>query len=195
MSTTTTGNDDSDGHHHQVLKIYLALGATAASLLLGWKLHRWTTTRTASNAPSSSSSWKDWLTPRHKLVLVVSGDNAPSILSAGQLAAHCASATILAFKTASRETPLSTLLWRLTGQTKVVVRSSVFEFTRLAEEASKRRLASSLIKVREAEDDPRSKTRNNSSSSSSISRAAVLAIGPGPVRLVDQVTGHLKLVR
>lgn len=96
MSTTTTGNDDSDGHHHQLLKISLALGATAAAaLLLGWKLHRWTTTaRTASNAPSSSSSWKDWLTPRHKLVLVVSGDNAPSILSAGQLAAHCASATV-----------------------------------------------------------------------------------------------------
>lgn len=78
-------NENTDSGQVGVGGITLAFGA---ALLLGWKLHKWTT-------GTSSFGLKDWLTVRHKLVLVVRGDLPTSMVtSAGQVAAHCASASV-----------------------------------------------------------------------------------------------------
>jgi len=150
--------------------------AVGVGMLIGWRWAR------PGGTSTSVTKWTDWLTPRYKLVLVVRGD-IPK-LNRAKLATDCASASILAFKTSRRQTPLSSLFWTITGQPKVVVRAnSAEEFTRLCQEASKRRLCTSLIREKSSKQTP----------DEDKVESLVLAVGPGPSRLLDQITGNLKL--
>ncbi|PVD31332.1 hypothetical protein C0Q70_06744 [Pomacea canaliculata] len=114
-----------------------------------------------------------------KMVLVVRNDLK---MGKGKIAAQCAHAAVGAVEKASRKDPSNLRQWRLTGQQKVVVKvEDEASLLDLAEKAIASGLVTCLISdAGRTQIAPGSKT--------------VLGVGPGPCELVDQVTGHLKLL-
>ena len=97
---------------------------------------------------------------------------------------------ILALKTSYQWTPMASLVWRLTGQPKVVLRTtcptnSDQEFEQIINKAAERNICTSLI-YQKVEDKDKQQT-------SESAKTVVMAVGPGPVKLIDQITGNLKL--
>ncbi|XP_064208374.1 peptidyl-tRNA hydrolase 2, mitochondrial isoform X2 [Anguilla rostrata] len=113
-----------------------------------------------------------------KMTLVVRNDLK---MGKGKVAAQCSHAAVSAFKQVQRRNPDLLRQWEYCGQPKVVVRApdeeSLIELLAHAKELG---LPVSLI-----QDAGRTQIAPGS--------RTVLGIGPGPVDLVDKVTGHLKL--
>ncbi|KAI2795666.1 Peptidyl-tRNA hydrolase protein 2, mitochondrial [Blomia tropicalis] len=145
------------------ISITLGLG-----LIIGWNFSKL----------SRIKQFSHWIRPNYKLVLVVRSDLRNR--TRAQIATHCSSASILAVENSFHNSKLSSLFWRITGQTKVVVKAnSVSEFQRICNEASKRNVCTSLIKER--------------SNDKSIDESIVLAVGPAPDSILHHITGNLKL--
>lgn len=116
---------------------------------------------------------------RCKLVLVVRMDLK---MTPGKIAAQCGHATLACYKALMKSNPMLVQHWEKTGQAKIALRGSS-EDELLELEA----IAKSLnLCARPIFDAGRTQVASGS--------RTVLAIGPAPVDLVDQVTGHLKLL-
>ncbi|XP_036380647.1 peptidyl-tRNA hydrolase 2, mitochondrial isoform X2 [Megalops cyprinoides] len=113
-----------------------------------------------------------------KLTLVVRTDLK---MGKGKVAAQCSHAAVSAYKQVQRRNPDLLKQWEYCGQPKVVVKApdeeSIIELLTCAKELG---LPVSLI-----QDAGRTQIAPGS--------RTVLGVGPGPVDLVDKVTGHLKL--
>ncbi|XP_066966462.1 peptidyl-tRNA hydrolase 2, mitochondrial-like isoform X1 [Macrobrachium rosenbergii] len=113
-----------------------------------------------------------------KLVLVVRSDLK---MGKGKAAAQCCHATLKAFKQLQKTNRRLLRAWEMNGQPKVVLKiddeESMLDLASLAREVG---LTVSLI-----QDAGRTQIAPGS--------RTVLGVGPGPVDLVDQITGHLKL--
>lgn len=99
----------------------------------------------------------------------------------GKVAAQCSHAAVSAYKQIRRRNPELLKQWENCGQPKVVVRAPDEKtLVELLTHAEILGLTVSLI-----EDAGRTQIAPGS--------RTVLGIGPGPVDLIDKVTGHLKL--
>ncbi|GAB1607143.1 peptidyl-tRNA hydrolase 2, mitochondrial-like [Argonauta hians] len=114
-----------------------------------------------------------------KFVIVVRTDLK---MGKGKIAAQCCHAAVQAFEKLQRKNPKVLLAWQSVGQPKIVVKvDDELALSELAHKAVKTGLVASLISdAGHTQIAPGSKT--------------VLGVGPGPTSLVDEVTGHLKLL-
>ncbi|RYO96137.1 hypothetical protein DL764_007515 [Monosporascus ibericus] len=115
-----------------------------------------------------------------KLVLVVRTDLG---MTKGKIAAQCSHATLACYKTLSRSASSSLLRrWERHGQAKIAVQTkSEDEMLELMGRARSLGITAEVIQdAGRTQIDPGSLT--------------VLGVGPAPKSLVDQVTGHLKLL-
>jgi len=113
-----------------------------------------------------------------KMVLVVRTDLK---MTKGKAAAQCCHATLSAYKQARRKAPDVLRLWECSGQQKVTVKCESEEelLTLLAKARSLDLVAAVIADAGRTQIAAGSRT--------------VLAVGPGPEELIDQVTGGLKL--
>ncbi|CAI5722678.1 unnamed protein product [Peronospora effusa] len=134
---------------------------------------------------SSSDSSDDWegadsasWVP-HKMVMCVRTDLK---MGKGKIAAQCCHATLGAYKRALKRTPDAIRAWETLGQAKVCLKvDSEEEMLALAEKAAEHGLVHYIvIDAGRTQIAPDSKT--------------VLSIGPAPVKAVDEISGHLKLM-
>lgn len=113
------------------------------------------------------------------MVLVVRTDLN---MSKGKIAAQCSHAAVGAFEKAQRKDPVSLQIWQNDGQAKVAVKTdSLEEMKEIADSATKLGLITSMIR-----DAGRTQIAPNS--------ITVLGVGPAPKEVIDQLTGHLKLL-
>merc|ERR1712013_931714 len=114
----------------------------------------------------------------HGMVLVVRQDLK---MGKGKAAAQCCHATLSAYKQARRKCPEALRAWECNGQPKVTVKcDNEDDLMLLLTQARSLGLVSAVIAdAGRTQIAPGSKT--------------VLAVGPGPGAMVDQVTGSLKL--
>ncbi|CAO2650818.1 Nn.00g091150.m01.CDS01 [Neocucurbitaria sp. VM-36] len=116
-----------------------------------------------------------------KLVLVVRTDLG---MTKGKIGAQCGHATLACYKHFLRHSPNSTILrrWEQMGQAKVALQvKSEEELELLQAQALSLGLVAHII-----HDAGRTQIASGS--------ATVLGIGPAPKGVIDQVTGHLKLL-
>ncbi|KLO20534.1 PTH2-domain-containing protein [Schizopora paradoxa] len=114
-----------------------------------------------------------------KLVLVVRTDLG---MTSGKIAAQCSHATLACYKALAKSNPSLLRHWERTGQTKVALRCDSEDDLDLLE-ASARSLN---LCARSIHDAGRTQIAAGS--------RTVLGIGPGPTRLVNQITGKLRLL-
>ncbi|GAA6062698.1 hypothetical protein JCM10212_004756 [Sporobolomyces blumeae] len=114
-----------------------------------------------------------------KLVLVVRTDLN---MNKGKIAAQCGHATLACYKTLVRQNPGLVRHWERTGQAKIAVKCDS-EDELLLLQASAQSLG---ICARSIQDAGRTQVAAGSTT--------VLGVGPAPVRLINQVTGNLKLL-
>ncbi|GAA5870975.1 hypothetical protein JCM16303_001648 [Sporobolomyces ruberrimus] len=114
-----------------------------------------------------------------KLVLVVRTDLN---MNKGKIAAQCGHATLACYKSLNRSNPQLVNHWERTGQAKIAVKCDS-EDELLVLQATAKSLG---ICARSIQDAGRTQVAAGSTT--------VLGIGPAPVRLVNQVTSHLKLL-
>ncbi|GAA5846013.1 hypothetical protein JCM3766R1_001337 [Sporobolomyces carnicolor] len=114
-----------------------------------------------------------------KLVLVVRTDLN---MNKGKIAAQCGHATLACYKSLNRSNPKLINHWERTGQAKIAVKCDS-EDELLVLQATAKSLG---ICARSIQDAGRTQVAAGSTT--------VLGIGPAPVRLVNQVTGNLKLL-
>lgn len=111
-----------------------------------------------------------------KLVLVVRKDLSMGV---GKIASQCSHASILAYQKSSN---LMLLKWSLSGHKKVVVEcpdeTALFN---IRDKAKEHRIMTNII-------------RDAGLTQVGPNTATVLAIGPAKEGLIDQVTGHLRLL-
>lgn len=114
-----------------------------------------------------------------KQVIIVRADLK---MGKGKLAAQVAHAAVTASEITRREKPEWFERWIQEGQKKVVLKTdSLEELLRLHDEALKLRLPAALISDMGLTQLPPGTT-------------TALAIGPAPEELVDNITGHLRLL-
>ncbi|KAJ3167521.1 hypothetical protein HDU87_001494 [Geranomyces variabilis] len=115
----------------------------------------------------------------HKMVLVVRTDLG---MTKGKLAAQCCHAAVAAVSTARRRCPETLRRYQRHGAAKVALKcSSEEELLTLYAQARSAGLIAEYI-----EDAGRTQIPEGS--------RTVLAIGPAPIKQVDAITGHLKLL-
>ncbi|KAG8783775.1 hypothetical protein FRC15_004568 [Serendipita sp. 397] len=114
-----------------------------------------------------------------KLVLVVRTDLG---MTKGKIAAQCGHATLACYKTIAKANPRLLSHWEWTGQAKIAVQVSSEEDLLLLQASAQ----SLNLVARVIQDAGRTQIASGS--------RTVLGIGPGPVDLINQVTGHLKLL-
>ncbi|KAJ1655979.1 Peptidyl-tRNA hydrolase protein 2, mitochondrial [Dispira simplex] len=102
-------------------------------------------------------------------------------MSKGKVAAQCCHATLGCYQRISKTNPKMLQAWEYTGQAKVTVKCDD-EKDMLALQEHARSLGLTCYSVRDA-----GRTQIPAGS------RTVLGIGPGPISLVNQVTGRLKL--
>ncbi|KAJ2716933.1 hypothetical protein H4R19_000332 [Coemansia spiralis] len=113
-----------------------------------------------------------------KMVLVVRTDLG---MSGGKVASQCAHATLECYRAAAQHAPQQLRIWERYGQAKVTVKGrSEDEMQQLEAHAASLGLVAHAFR-----DDGRTQVAPGA--------LTVLAVGPGPVSVVDKVTGHLKL--
>ncbi|XP_029467400.1 peptidyl-tRNA hydrolase 2, mitochondrial isoform X2 [Rhinatrema bivittatum] len=113
-----------------------------------------------------------------KMVLIVRNDLK---MGKGKVAAQCSHAAVSAYKQVLKRNPELLKQWEYCGQPKVVVKAPDEEtLIQLLSHAKEVGLTVSLI-----QDAGRTQIAPGS--------RTVLGIGPGPAKLVDIVTGHLRL--
>ncbi|KAG2213066.1 hypothetical protein INT47_011215 [Mucor saturninus] len=114
-----------------------------------------------------------------KLTLVVRSDLG---MTKGKIAAQCGHATLACYKAAKKVNPLLLRAWEHSGQAKVALK--VDSEDKLLELQA---IALSLgLPAQTIQDAGRTQIAPGS--------RTVLGVGPGPAELIDQVTGHLKLL-
>ncbi|KAF9520631.1 hypothetical protein BS47DRAFT_1287079 [Hydnum rufescens UP504] len=114
-----------------------------------------------------------------KLVLVVRTDLG---MTKGKIAAQCSHATLACYKSLMKSNPALVKHWERIGQAKIALRcDSEDELVLLQATAQSLNLCAQSI-----QDAGRTQIAAGSTT--------VLGIGPGPVDLINQVTGHLKLL-
>ncbi|CAH0481109.1 unnamed protein product [Peronospora belbahrii] len=130
----------------------------------------------------SSDDWEgkdsaSWVP--HKMVMCVRTDLK---MGKGKIAAQCCHATLGAYKRALKRTPDAVRTWENLGQAKVCLRvDSEEEMLALAEKAAECGLVNYVVvDAGRTQIAPESKT--------------VLSIGPAPLKAIDEITGHLKLM-
>jgi PTH2 family peptidyl-tRNA hydrolase len=131
-------------------------------------------------APSTEPTLftSDSLRGEVKMVLVVRQDLK---MGKGKAAAQCAHAAVGAYKQASRKQPSVLKKWERDGQAKITLKADSEEVLEELEAFAKaKNLVTSLIF-----DAGRTQIAAGS--------MTVLAVGPGPTDVIDEVTGHLKL--
>ncbi|KAL1936594.1 hypothetical protein VTP01DRAFT_728 [Rhizomucor pusillus] len=115
----------------------------------------------------------------YKMVLVVRTDLG---MTKGKIAAQCGHATLACYKAAKSSNPEVLQKWERSGQAKVALKCNseeiMLELQAVA--LSLNLTAQSICDAGRTQIAAGSRT--------------VLGIGPGPVELIDQVTGHLKLL-
>jgi len=130
-------------------------------------------------ADGDLSTIKPGLLEECKLVLVVRSDLG---MSKGKIAAQCSHATLACYKTLAKSNPKLLRHWERTGQAKIAVRCDSED-----ELLTLQAMAQSLnICARSIQDAGRTQIAAGS--------RTVLGVGPAPVKLVNMVTGKLKLL-
>ncbi|GEM09209.1 mitochondrial peptidyl-tRNA hydrolase [Rhodotorula toruloides] len=114
-----------------------------------------------------------------KLVLVVRSDLN---MTKGKIAAQCSHATLACYKTLMRSNPKLVQHWERTGQAKIAVKCESEEELEILQASAK----SLGVCARSIQDAGRTQVDPGTTT--------VLGIGPAPVRVVNHVTGHLKLL-
>ncbi|TFY72620.1 hypothetical protein EVG20_g362 [Dentipellis fragilis] len=114
-----------------------------------------------------------------KLVLVVRTDLK---MTPGKIAAQCGHATLACYKALSKKNPKLLQHWERTGQAKIALKGTSEEQLMELEAIAK----SLNLCARHIEDAGRTQVEPGS--------RTVLGIGPAPVDLINQVTGHLRLL-
>merc|ERR1712230_46302 len=114
-----------------------------------------------------------------KMVLVVRTDLN---MTKGKIAAQCGHATLACYKSLLHANPALVRHWERTGQAKIAVQCRSEEDLQLLQ-ASAQSLG---VCARSIQDAGRTQVDPGTTT--------VLGIGPAPVRIVNQVTGHLKLL-
>ncbi|KAI8388408.1 peptidyl-tRNA hydrolase PTH2-domain-containing protein [Radiomyces spectabilis] len=115
----------------------------------------------------------------YKMVLVVRQDLG---MTKGKIAAQCGHATLACYKAVKKNNPEMLKRWEQSGQAKVALKASsedqLLELQAIAQ--SLNLPAQSICDAGRTQIAAGSRT--------------VLGIGPGPVELINEVTGHLKLL-
>ena len=116
-----------------------------------------------------------------KMVLVVRTDLK---LKAGQTAEYCSRATLDCFKVLGHRNPKLVQHWERTGQAKIALKGkSEQQLLELEAAAKKENLCARLAYEKTTE------------ASGTVRRVpTVLAIGPGPVEIVNRISGKLRLL-
>ncbi|KAI0067854.1 PTH2-domain-containing protein [Artomyces pyxidatus] len=162
-----------------------AVGLAAVSASFGYWL---ALSNRHPSTPHTTSSGNDNSNPGHveaeytdnyKLILVVRTDLK---MSTGKIAAQCRHATLACYKALARSNPRILKQWEQGGQAKVAVRCSSEEEL-LEIQAHAQRLNLGAQSIRDA-----GRTQITAGS------RTVLGVGPGPARLINQVTGKLRLL-
>eukprot|EP01134_Creolimax_fragrantissima_P007584 CFRG7584T1 len=159
--------------------------AAIAGLVVGWVANKTTQSISQSNYSTiAPSEGRDLPTPvidggESKMVLVVRMDLK---MGKGKIAAQCAHAAVKGYKSTLKRNPALLRQWLDNGQPKVVVKCDDEEiFYAVAEHARALGLGAHMIA-----DAGRTQIASGS--------VTVVGVGPGPVELVNKVTGHLKLL-
>ena len=119
-----------------------------------------------------------FISTNNKMILVVRSDLG---MTKGKAAAQCAHAAVMCYKKATKDTPQLLKQWEMFGQAKVAVKAEGQEaLKQLKKSAEAKGLVACLV-----HDAGRTQLESGT--------ATVLGIGPGPVEVLDEVTGHLKL--
>ncbi|RUP48367.1 mitochondrial peptidyl-tRNA hydrolase 2 [Jimgerdemannia flammicorona] len=114
----------------------------------------------------------------YKMVLIIRSDLD---MSKGKIAAQCSHATLANYKAMLKGNPRGLDQWERTGQAKITLKcEDELQLLDLQQKARKAGLC-----ARSIQDAGRTQIAAGSTT--------VLAIGPGSVELVNNVTGHLKL--
>lgn len=114
-----------------------------------------------------------------KMVIVVRKDLEMGI---GKIGAQCGHAAVGAYQTALLTIPETVKRWEYTGAAKIVLKiQSEDDLLNIERKAKEKGLNTCLIR-----DAGRTQIASGSKT--------VLAVGPAPVNLIDQVTGHLSLL-
>lgn len=114
----------------------------------------------------------------YKMVILVRNDIN---MSRGKAAAQCCHATLAAYKSALKKHPLIVTAWEQEGQPKVTLKTdSQQQLEELQAKARQAGLTAEAI-------------RDAGRTQLIAGTKTVCAIGPGPARLVNLITGHLKL--
>jgi len=114
-----------------------------------------------------------------KLVLVVRTDLG---MTSGKIAAQCSHATLACYKALAKSNPQLLRHWERTGQAKIALKCSSED-----EMLTLQAMAQSLnLCARSIQDGGRTQVAAGSKT--------VLGIGPAPVKIINQVTGKLKLL-
>ncbi|MBW0500858.1 hypothetical protein O181_040573 [Austropuccinia psidii MF-1] len=120
-----------------------------------------------------------------KLVLVVRTDLE---MTKGKIAAQCCHATLACYKDLKHSNPAMLRVWERGGQAKIALKLQKNECD--SEEDEMLLLKAQARSLGLCAQDIRDAGRTQIAAGS----RTVLGIGPGPVRLIDQVTRHLKLL-
>ncbi|XP_012528404.1 peptidyl-tRNA hydrolase 2, mitochondrial [Monomorium pharaonis] len=113
----------------------------------------------------------------YKLILVIRTDLK---MGKGKVAAQCSHAAVAAYK-AARKHPKILRAWEESGQAKITLKvDSEAALQEIAKEAKTTGLLSNIV-------------QDAGHTQIAAGSKTVCAVGPGPTKLIDQVTGHLKL--
>ena len=114
-----------------------------------------------------------------KMVLVVRTDLG---MQKGKIAAQCGHATLGAYKKAVNSESPYLDAWESRGQAKVALKvDSREEMYQLREKADQRQVTNAVI-------------RDAGRTQIAAGSETVLAVGPAPKSIIDEITGHLKLL-
>ncbi|XP_075212639.1 uncharacterized protein LOC142319335 [Lycorma delicatula] len=117
----------------------------------------------------------------YKMVFVVRNDLG---MTKGKVATQCAHASLLCYKIAMENCPESVKLWSISGQAKIALKldgKGEQEILKLAEKANELGVVNTLIR-----DAGRTQIERGT--------ITVLGLGPSPSKVIDQISGHLKLL-
>ncbi|XP_029674377.1 peptidyl-tRNA hydrolase 2, mitochondrial-like [Formica exsecta] len=113
----------------------------------------------------------------YKLILVIRTDLK---MGKGKVAAQCSHAAVAAYK-AARKHPKILEAWEESGQAKITLKvDSEAALVEIAKQAKAIGLLSNIV-------------QDAGHTQIAAGSKTVCGVGPGPAKLIDQVTGHLKL--
>lgn len=114
-----------------------------------------------------------------KMVLIVRKDLP---MTKGKIAAQCAHAALACYEKAIERTPQNVISWKSQGQAKIALQvDSLEELRKLQMRAARLGVvAEHIVDAGRTQIDPGSTT--------------VLGLGPAPIPLINEISGHLKLL-